>query len=53
CVYWRLLRKLESQEFNVFGLRPTRLSRLQKLVLIGRTWYRISTGGMLPNYGAP
>jgi phytoene synthase len=53
CVYWRLLRKLEGQQFNVFGLRPTRLSKLQKLLLIGRTWYRISTGAMLPNYGVP
>ena len=52
-VYWRLLRKLESQQFNVFGPRPTRLSKLQKLLLIGRTWYRISTGAMLPNYGVP
>src|SRR5262249_10885498 len=25
CVYWRLLRKLESQGFDVFGAQPTRL----------------------------
>ncbi|MBM3876987.1 MAG: presqualene diphosphate synthase HpnD [Verrucomicrobia bacterium] len=51
-VYWRLLRKLESKQFNVFGPRPTRLTKLQKLLLIGRTWYRTATGALVPNYGA-
>jgi len=52
-VYWRLLRKLERQEFDVFGPHPTRLSRGQKLLLIARTWYRILSGALTPNYGTP
>lgn len=52
-VYWRLLRKLESQQFNVFGPEPTRLSRGQKLGLILRTWFRFASGAMTPNYGTP
>jgi phytoene synthase len=51
-VYWRLLQKLERQDFNVFGPRPTRLSRPQKLALIFRTWLRLVTGATSPNYGA-
>ncbi len=50
-VYWRLLRKLESRRFDVFGPRPTRLNKLQKLHLIARTWWRGASGGMVPNYG--
>jgi len=52
-VYWRLLRKLESQRFNVFGPQPTRLSKGQKLALILRTWYRTISGALAPNYGTP
>jgi phytoene synthase len=29
-VYWRLLRKLEFQQFDVFGPNPTRLTKMQK-----------------------
>lgn len=50
-VYWRLLQKLERQNFNVFGENPTRLNKLQKIMLILRTWYRLSSGAMMPNYG--
>jgi len=50
-VYWRLLRKLEARQFNVFGPRPMKLTRLQKLLLIGRMWYRTATGALVPNYG--
>jgi 15-cis-phytoene synthase len=50
-VYWRLLRKLERRQFDVFGLEPTRLSKGQKLLLIFRTWYRFFSGAMSPNYG--
>jgi phytoene synthase len=50
-VYWRLLRKLERQEFNVFGPEPTRLSKGQKLLLIFRSWFRFVSGGVSPNYG--
>lgn len=52
-VYWRLLEKLEAREFNVFGPQPTRVSKGQKLLLILRTWLRIASGNVLPNYGTP
>lgn len=52
-VYWRLLCKLEASQFDVFGPRPTRLSRGQKLLLIFRTWCRQSVGALTPNYGTP
>jgi phytoene synthase len=51
-VYWRLLRKLERQQFNVFGPEPTRLNKGQKFLLILRTWYRLVSGAVAPNYGA-
>jgi hypothetical protein len=51
AVYWRLLRKLEAKQFNVFGPTPTRLSRPHKLLLIGRAWFRLVSGGSVPNYG--
>jgi len=50
-VYWRLLRKLERQHFDVFGPTPTRLSKGQKMLLILRTWYRFMFGAVSPNYG--
>ena len=50
-VYWRLLRKLERQQFAVFGPRLTRLSKGQKALLIFRTWWRLISGAMSPNYG--
>ena len=52
-VYWRLLQKLEAQQFNVFDPTPTRVTKAQKLFLILRTWYRLSTGALVPNYGTP
>lgn len=52
-VYWRLLQKLEAQQFNVFEPTPTRVSKWQKIFLICRTWFRLSTGALVPNYGAP
>jgi phytoene synthase len=52
-VYWRLLRKLELQHFDVFGPNPTRLTKTQKTLLILRTWYRLISGAVVPNYGAP
>ncbi len=51
-VYWRLLRKLERNEFNVFGPKPPRLNKGQKLLLIFRSWYRFASGTMVPGYGA-
>jgi 15-cis-phytoene synthase len=50
-VYWRLLRKLERQQFNVFGPEPTRLSKGQKILLILRSWCRFISGATSPNYG--
>src|SRR6267378_2825168 len=50
-VYWRLLRKLELQRFDVFGPNPTRVSSGQKLLLILRTFYRKLSGAVVPNYG--
>jgi len=50
-VYWRLLRKLERQQFNVFVPRLTRLTKGQKLLLILRSWCRFISGAMSPNYG--
>lgn len=52
-VYWRLLQKLEAQKFNVFDPTPTRVSKWQKIFLICRTWFRLSTGALVPNYGTP
>jgi phytoene synthase len=51
AVYWRLLRKLERQNFNVFGPQPLRLGKLQKLSLIFRTWYRFASGAEGSDYG--
>ena len=40
-VYWRLLRKLERQRFQVFGPRlDPRVGKGQKTLLIFRTWCR-------------
>ena len=50
-VYWRLLRKLERQHFAVFGPELTRLNKGQKALLILRTWWRLVSGAMSPNYG--
>jgi phytoene synthase len=50
-VYWRLLCKLERQNFNVFRPQPTRLSKPHKLALILRSWVRFVIGATSPNYG--
>jgi phytoene synthase len=52
-VYWRLLQKLERLRFDVFGDKPARLSRWQKVALILRTWIRVNAGAVTPNYGTP
>lgn len=51
AVYWRLLKKVEANKFNVFGPQTTRLSKPHKIFLIFRTWLRILSGLMTPNYG--
>ena len=50
-VYWRLLKELEARRFDVLGSQPTRLSKLHKLFLVLRTWRRVMTGTLVPNYG--
>jgi len=50
-VYWRLLQKLEQQQFNIFGPEPTRLNKVQKTLLVLKAWLRLSLGTMAPNYG--
>ncbi|HWD92684.1 MAG TPA: presqualene diphosphate synthase HpnD [Verrucomicrobiae bacterium] len=50
-VYWRLLRKLERRQFNVFGPEPIRLSKGQKILLILLSWCRFISGATSPNYG--
>jgi len=50
-VYWRLLRKLETEKFEVFGPKPPRLNKGQKMFLIFRTWLRFVSGAMVSAYG--
>ncbi|MDD5139704.1 MAG: presqualene diphosphate synthase HpnD [Verrucomicrobiales bacterium] len=50
-VYWRLLKKLEANRFNVFGGKPVRLSKPHKLALIFRSWLRFALGSTQSNYG--
>ncbi len=50
-VYWQLLKKLEANDFNVFGETPVRISKPQKLVLIFRAWLRFLCNSKTPNYG--
>ena len=49
-VYWRLLLKLERQQFNVFGAQPVKLSKPHKLALIFQSWLRLVSGSTSPNY---
>lgn len=51
AVYWQLLQKLERKKFNVFGPRPVRLHKGQKLFLIFNTWLRMVSGQTRSNYG--
>ena len=50
-VYWRLLLKLEAQQFNVFGPQPVRLSKAHKILLILQSWVRLAVGARTSNYG--
>ncbi len=50
-VYWRLLRKLEREQFNVFRDKPPRLNKGQKLWLILGAWCRFLAGVTAPAYG--
>ncbi len=51
AVYWRLLRKLEHRQYNVFGPVKTRLSKCQKLALIFSAWLRSGSGRKFAAYG--
>lgn len=53
CVYWRLLCKLDSLQFNVFGPHPVRLSALHKLSLILACWCQQRLGTGESRYGSP
>jgi 15-cis-phytoene synthase len=50
-VYWRLLRKLEARQFNVFSPQPVSLSKPLKLALICKSWIRFAVGSPLSCYG--
>ncbi len=50
-VYWRLLLKLERKGYNVFNASPTGLTKPHKLFLIFRSWWRLWTGSLAPDYG--
>jgi phytoene synthase len=52
-VYWQLLKKLEANDFNVFGEQPVRIRKPQKLALIFRAWFRFVSNSQTPNYGLP
>jgi phytoene synthase len=52
-VYWHLLQKLESVNFDVFGPRPLKLSKPHKLALIFKSWLRFTAGSTSPSYGQP
>jgi phytoene synthase len=52
-VYWRLLKKLERERFNVFGAQPVGLSKVQKLALVFQSWLRFSFGVATASYGSP
>jgi len=51
AVYWRLLKKLEYQKFNVFGPKPARLNKVQKTMLVLRAWLRLVLDVTTPGYG--
>jgi phytoene synthase len=50
-VYWRLLKKLERAQFDVFGPQAVKLSKPQKLALIFQSWLRFCFGNATGNYG--
>jgi len=51
-VYWHLLRKLERHDFNVFGPKPPKLSKPQKITLIIASWLKQGMGVTSPGYGS-
>lgn len=53
AVYWRLLKKLERRQFNVFAPVPARLSKVEKTVLVLQACLRFAFGAATPGYGTP
>jgi phytoene synthase len=51
AVYWRLLRQIEAAGFHVLDGPVVRVGKPVKLALILRTWWRLKTGSVRPNYG--
>jgi len=51
AVYWRLLRKLERRQFQVFGGQPLRLGKAHKLWLILRALGSFAAGVGTSDYG--
>jgi len=49
-VYWRVFLKLEANQFDVFGPRPVKLTKLHKVALILRAWLRQSVGLTTSDY---
>jgi phytoene synthase len=50
-VYWRLLRRLEGSNFDVFGPKPVRLGKAHKLALILQAWWNNLLRNTAPAYG--
>lgn len=50
-VYWKVLMKIETQEFNVFDYPAAKLSKSQKLRLVGSIWLRQLLGMRSTPYG--
>jgi phytoene synthase len=51
AVYWRLLRKLERDDFRVLHPEPTKLSKPHKLGIIFMAWLKFVARSSTPNYG--
>ena len=51
-VYLASAREAGSAPVQRVRLLPARLTKSQKLFLILRTWYRVWSGALVPNYGA-
>jgi len=52
AVYWRLLQKLEAEQFQVLGPVPKRLTKLHKVFLVLNAWLRHRVGLLANSYGA-
>ncbi len=51
AVYWKLLRRLEQEQFPVLAPEPVRLGKPHKLWLLFLAWTRVKTGLPLAAYG--